>query len=1007
MKLLVGGFFVALLIFATITSATGLTTLEGEWAAPVDQIVPRVDASGNVTIVLSFLDDRTQSATYQNPKAYELAHSMYSTGRYRLHDASTDETLDYYMVARPYSDPSVTHAYGYDVYVSVNKTRYSGWMRATYDENLQIDVKNKNAVAFAFTNESYNQTQGTWLGSYGRILREIDVGTYDTAVVSSMSILTNGNGTSGASAIFFHRPRVSSWGGASGFWSENDTIFTLQGRQNSTTWAQTGAYSNRPTVDGVGSFAIEVGISGFDNTTTTQIRAAPYVNGSAAGWQKFNITATAPPVYTYFNKLYIGNGEYYFADFIGFVHGGGRYIIRDSSIYEVAVAPEQVVISGPTQAFVSDEITLSAAVYPLNEWAQEVTWTHGGAYLMIAANATSATFRCYRSSTEQNTTITATAHGVSSSVNVDVVRPALAATIQHGQRGTPTPFPVGATQTTYYTGEGIVDRTFGRVGLNISLTGVPSSWYDLQAADRLIVEIGVDSAQLDDISNPNRWMREFMPIRIGTTPVNITIERNSVPLYSISSAWNISTQSPTASIQAPVDNTTVLEQGQEGNNSFWFNWTSVPAYQPLVIDHALDPGFTNIIASDQYQNWDNPYAGRYDGSVNYVVDTWEPGIHYFRLRTLTNNTIDIRSIQVDGNHSRGPISIEVLDTSSGQRIPGSRVTLQNDTSTTYWNDTEASPGLVEIPAEGLIDPYTATVYAGGYESESLTVLPGNNYTVYLVTDNTSAYIRFSLIDNTGDYPRSSSRLLITPQFGGAFDPLYFDAAGEAGKRLTIGQNYSLAIVNESGSVRQAGFIIPLGNQTIQLVIGDLLLQKTNGSWGNFSYNLQLIRRSANEGDALTDYTAVLNWSRSEGYTGDAYMTITNTNTSAVVDSVNMTSQTGDRVFQIPYTSDLYQIMLRWYDNGTWYEDVRYITPQKALDALAISPTVRNIVCLCLLFIIALVFSQINAQIGAVIILATAAVMYAIGALIITPYVLFCVALIPVVALLGNRYLRGG
>lgn len=242
---------------------------------------------------------------------------------------------------------------------------------------------------------------------------------------------------------------------------------------------------------------------------------------------------------------------------------------------------------------------------------------------------------------------------------------------------------------------------------------------------------------------------------------------------------------------------------------------------------AIDQNFYGIVTS-----------GVSNGTINASLP---PGSYYWRVQQPDGSWTESRSFTVNpGPVIPGSLNFTIRNeltnatVSATVLISNETTTLQKTGSTITFNSSQVVAGN-----------YSVRVNQTNYSARFYEVESPGNYTFYILptnlTTNNASVVYFSLVDNTNQFQYNSTKLEIikqTPNGSILIQNSYFDASGLVVATLNQFDNYILKVISDDGHERILGNYIQAGQNSIQLVISEIVLKDSDiNVHGGFTYNL--------------------------------------------------------------------------------------------------------------------------------------------------------------------------
>lgn len=339
------------------------------------------------------------------------------------------------------------------------------------------------------------------------------------------------------------------------------------------------------------------------------------------------------------------------------------------------------------------------------------------------------------------------------------------------------------------------------------------------------------------------------------------------------------------------------------------------------------------------------------------------------------------------------ITISVFNESNPTSQINATVNLSNDShfisksgESIIFNESQITEGqyLAQVTAPGFLPRYFVVTAPGEYE-------------FYLANESIdNVLINFQLIDNTGFFPPSSTKLIVKSNSGVGnllISSRYFNVAGASSLPLLVGSYYTLTLQNESGFEKSLGFLIPETSETIRLIVGDIINTDLD-PYGNFSYTI-----------SKSPENITLAWNAEDSLT-PLNLTITSLNGNTEPFQFSTRAPSGSAVYVIPDQNLTYKIEFTANANGKTISEKIFYTPTKnIIDTSAISETAQNAICIFVLLLLCLIVSPLNVKIGALLVVGSATAMFAMGFLHIAFVIIAWVVFIGFAAILMNPFVR--
>lgn len=276
--------------------------------------------------------------------------------------------------------------------------------------------------------------------------------------------------------------------------------------------------------------------------------------------------------------------------------------------------------------------------------------------------------------------------------------------------------------------------------------------------------------------------------------------------------------------------------------------------------------------------------------------------------------------------------------------------------------------------------------------------------MYVLPNANASVVYFSIIDNTNTFQFDSTKLEIikqTPNGSLVVHNSYFDATGFSIATLNNFDSYILKVVSDSGHEKILGNYIQAGQNTVQLVISDIILKENNSSlYGGFTYNLTK-SGSAIKFDWINPNNALIEPLLFQIYKNDDI--VMNISSDAPFGSINYQDNVDGEMKLDPNAT--YRIVLTAKTvNGTIRVNEFYKVGGESvsIDFEKIPLALRIVISLILLILVASLFNITNAKFSAIVVTLVAGFLAMIGFLPILPTVLIWVLFVAIVAYKTNN-----
>lgn len=322
-------------------------------------------------------------------------------------------------------------------------------------------------------------------------------------------------------------------------------------------------------------------------------------------------------------------------------------------------------------------------------------------------------------------------------------------------------------------------------------------------------------------------------------------------------------------------------------SSINFTWhdTEYPADELLV---SMNPGYTALvydsITTNDYANVSLPSGTYYWKVKQYNSTTATYG------DTSLSNTV---SLNVAASIP-GRFNITAKDEQTGTTITNFNITIYNSTSVLTKSSTAGWANFSSAEVTG--SEYLIRANASFYAPRSVLATSPGNVTVYLPNTNVSTnvnLIAFYLVDTTGNFPASGSKITITKNSSTMYSS-YFDADMKASLYLVNGDSYSISI-SYGPNIQNWGNYIPVISGNVQIFLTKVAINTTQMQ--PFVYNITY-------GNGNSDIT--LNWRDSGGVLTSLNFTIYKGAAMAMVHQLVTTVIFGQSTYTIT-APDVYYI----------------------------------------------------------------------------------------------------
>ncbi len=361
-------------------------------------------------------------------------------------------------------------------------------------------------------------------------------------------------------------------------------------------------------------------------------------------------------------------------------------------------------------------------------------------------------------------------------------------------------------------------------------------------------------------------------------------------------------------------------------------------------------------------------AGTYNWQIG--VDDGFGSVNY------TNFTVTVNAQAP----SAGVINITVRDEQFNHTLIGFTGTASNSTYSNLKNPlTNTTNYVTWTSSEVGSGTYLVTITPNSsYSPRMVLVQSPYNGTIYLPNsiNNTIDLINFYIIDYTGRFTWSNSRMIITKN-SSTMVSNYFDADSKVQAYLIRGDSYTITILNSvTGDIQNWGNYVPSGSGSVNIVVSDLGFNTTK--YEPFIYNVSI--NPTNFSLKWTDRSTVLNSIKFTVKKG-----------SSIVYYVESTARYGMSEYTITNFSDIYIINATidtTFGQKTFFKTVDYRTAESkyggigfgswAFGSYTTPAWLMNAICLIILMLLGGSFGFISRGEGSIITGIVALVMYNFG-----------------------------
>lgn len=402
---------------------------------------------------------------------------------------------------------------------------------------------------------------------------------------------------------------------------------------------------------------------------------------------------------------------------------------------------------------------------------------------------------------------------------------------------------------------------------------------------------------------------------------------------------------------------------------------------------ALDDNFYSLVLS-----------GPSYGSIN--ASALQDGAYYWRIRQTDNTWSEARSFIISPTPDiEGFLNFRIINELNDTNVSAT-VKLTNSTTTLTKTGTNITFNSTEIIAGN----YSVQITATNYTTRFYDVVSPGNYTMYVLPNANASVVYFSIIDNTNMFQFDSTKLEIikqTPNGSLVVHNSYFDATGFSIATLNNFDSYILKVVSDSGHEKILGNYIQAGQNTVQLVISDIILKENNSSlYGGFTYNLTK-SGSAIKFDWINPNNALIEPLLFQIYKNDDI--VMNISSDAPFGSINYQDNV-DGEMKLDPTATYRIVLTAKTVNGTIRVNEFYKVGGESvsIDFEKIPLALRIVISLILLILVASLFNITNAKFSAIVVTLVAGFLTLIGFLPILPSVLIWLLFVAIVAYKTNN-----
>lgn len=402
---------------------------------------------------------------------------------------------------------------------------------------------------------------------------------------------------------------------------------------------------------------------------------------------------------------------------------------------------------------------------------------------------------------------------------------------------------------------------------------------------------------------------------------------------------------------------------------------------------ALDDNFYSLVLS-----------GPSYGSIN--ASALQDGAYYWRIRQTDNTWSEARSFIISpAPDIEGFLNFRIINELNDTNVSAT-VKLTNSTTTL----TKTGSNITFNSSEVIAGNYSVQITATNYTTRFYDVVSPGNYTMYVLPNANASVVYFSIIDNTNTFQFDSTKLEIikqTPNGSLVVHNSYFDATGFSIATLNNFDSYILKVVSDSGHEKILGNYIQAGQNTVQLVISDIILKENNSSlYGGFTYNLTK-SGSAIKFDWINPNNALIEPLLFQIYKNDDI--VMNISSDAPFGSINYQDNV-DGEMKLDPTATYRIVLTAKTVNGTIRVNEFYKVGGESvsIDFEKIPLALRIVISLILLILVASLFNITNAKFSAIVVTLVAGFLTLIGFLPILPSVLIWLLFVAIVAYKTNN-----
>lgn len=327
--------------------------------------------------------------------------------------------------------------------------------------------------------------------------------------------------------------------------------------------------------------------------------------------------------------------------------------------------------------------------------------------------------------------------------------------------------------------------------------------------------------------NSSNFSIDFGTIHTSTAsehPVTIAFDQTIFNTLNFTSSWNGLLEMdvdyiPHAVMLTPTDS--------NFTKNVILQFDVSPSNLSINYQIALDVNFYSLVNS-----------GSSTGNISMELPE---GQYYWRLIQPGGTFSEVRTFFVQpAPAADGYFNIIIKNELTNLNVSAT-VVLTNNTTTLQKSGSVINFSSSEVIAGN----YTIRVNQTNYSTRYYEATSPGNYTFYILptnlTTNNASVVYFSLVDNTNQFQYNSTKLEIikqTPNGSILIQNSYFDASGLVVATLNQFDNYILKVISDDGHERILGNYIQAGQNSIQLVISEIVLKDSDiNVHGGFTYNL--------------------------------------------------------------------------------------------------------------------------------------------------------------------------